>query len=212
MQDRYVKLAALILAVGAVAVACSSTSVKVVRSWVDPEMARGNVKKVFVIGVAENDTLRRAYEDTCVGFLKDLKYEAVPGYTLVGDPAQVDKDKVKAQLQQDGVTHVLVSRVVHREDVEEYHPPSYMTVGYAGYPGYYGGWNSYYAVGYSTVASPGYTSVKTVLSVESNLYDVNTEKMVFTGLSQAYPGGDPAATVNKYIQSLLYEMRAKGAL
>ena len=209
-----VTLVALALTIGAVAGACSS-NVKMVRSWVDPEMPKGSVKKLFVIGVTEQDSLRRAFEDTCVGLLKDIKYAAAPGYNLVSDPTHVDKDQVKAQLQQQGFTHVLVTRVVHREDVEEYHPPSTMYVGvggYGGYPGYYGGWYPYYSMGYSTVTSPGYVTSKTVLSVESNLYDINTEKMVFTGLSQAYTSDDPQGTVNQYLQSLFYEMRAKGAL
>jgi hypothetical protein len=209
----HVRLACLALAlvIAAVAGACSS-DVKMVRSWVDPQMPKDSVKKIFVIGVADNISLRKSFEDTCVDQLKALKYQAVAGYTLVGDLNQVDKDKVAAELKQDGFTHVLVTRIVHREDVEEYHPPSYVSVGYGGYPGYYGGWYPYMSVGYSTMASPGYTTVKTVLSVESNLYDVNTEKMMFTGLSQAYTSDNPYGTVNQYLQSLFYEMRAKGAL
>jgi hypothetical protein len=87
-----------------------------------------------------------------------------------------------------------------------------MTVGYGGYPGYYGGWYPYMSMGYSTVASPGYVTTQTVLSVESNLYELNTEKMVFTGLTQAYSSEDPQSTVNQYLHSLFYEMRGKGVL
>jgi hypothetical protein len=207
---RNVSLSALVL-LAAAAGACSS-DMKMVRSWVDPDMPKGSVKKIFVLGVTDQGTLRKWFEDTCVSTLKDLKYEAVPGYTLVSDLSNVDKDQVKAQLQQQGFTHVLVTRVVHREDVEQYHPPTYMTVGYGGYPGYYGGWYPYMSMGYSTVASPGYVTTQTVLSVESNLYELNTEKMVFTGLTQAYSSEDPQSTVNQYLHSLFYEMRGKGVL
>jgi hypothetical protein len=204
-------LAGTVLALGALAGACSS-DMKMVRSWVDPQMNKESIKKIFVIGVANEDALRKWYEDTCVGLLKDLKYDAVPGYTLVSDPDHADKNQVKAQLLQQGFTHVLVTRVVHREDVEQYHPPTYMTVGYGGYPGYYGGWYPYWSMGYSTVASPGYVTSQTVLSVESNLYEIASEKMMFTGLTQAYRSEDPQSTVNQYLHSLFYEMRSKGAL
>lgn len=209
-------LVALALVAGALTAACSSSgTMKTVRAWSDPEMTKGSVKKVYVIAVAENQALRKSYEDTCVQYLTDLKYAAVPGYQMVDDPTKVDKNELAAKLKADGVTHVLVSRVVNRQEVEEYHPPSTMYVGggyYGGYPGYYGGWYPYWSTGYSAVTSPGYTTTKTMLAVESNLYDLSTEKMVFTGLSEGSISEDPFATINKYIYSVMYEMRAKGVI
>jgi hypothetical protein len=190
---------------------CSS-SLKLVRSWADPGLSEGMVKKVFVIGVAQNDGVRRHYEDTFVELLQKAGCGAVQGYTLVPDPSEVDKQAIGALLKKDGVTHVLVTRLVARRDVESYHPPTYMSVGVGGYPGYYGGWGSYMSVGFSTVASPGYTTVSTVVSVESNLYDVSTEKLVWSGLSDGYLDDDPYSTIGPYIKSLIYAMRGQGVL
>ena len=201
--------------VGAAAVAalalgaCAGSSTTLVRSSVDPGFVQGSVKQVFVVGVAQNAIVRHSYEDTFVASLASIKVDAHPSYDLIPDPRQVDKDAVAVELKRRGVTHVLVTRVVQRRDVEQYHPPSYVSVGFGGYPGYYGGWGSYMSVGYTTVASPGYTSVQTVLSVESNLYELATEKLVWTGLSEAYPAGDPEATIKPYVKQLLWDMRAK---
>jgi hypothetical protein len=96
---------------------CSS-SLKLVRSWADPGLSEGMVKKVFVIGVAQNDGVRRHYEDTFVELLQKAGCGAVQGYTLVPDPSEVDKQAIGALLKKDGVTHVLVTRLVARRDVE----------------------------------------------------------------------------------------------
>src|SRR5262249_43047538 len=163
-----------------------SQSMKLVRSSVDPAFVPGSVKSVFAVGVSDSPIMRKEYEKTVVEALQSKTLKVTPGFDLIPDIKTVDKDAVAAELKKMGGTHVLVTRVVERREVEQYHPPSYVSVGvgYGGYPGYYGGWGSYMSVGYSTMASPGYTTTHTIVSVESNLYDLATEKMVWTGLSE----------------------------
>jgi hypothetical protein len=204
---------ALVLAalLSPVAVAACSQSMKLVRSAVDPAFVQGSVKSVFVVGVSNSPLMRREYENTFVTALQSSKLKVTPGSELIPDIETVDKAAVKAELEKRGVTHVLVTRVVDRKQVEQYHPPTYTTVGvgFGGYPGYYGGWGSYMSVGYSTMASPGYTTLHTVVSVESNLYELATEKMVWTGLSEGYPDDNPMDSFRPYINELIYDMKAK---
>lgn len=196
------------------AFAACSQDMKLVRSWSDPALQHGSVKSVFVVGVSESPIIRQSYEETFVQALQSSKLKVIPGRELIPDIKQVDKDAVAAELKKMGVTHVMVTRVVDRKQVEQYHPPSYVSVGvgYGGYPGYYGGWGSYMSVGYTTMASPGYTTLHTVVSVESNLYDLNTEKMVWTGLSEGYPNDNPTDSIRPYINQLIYDMKAKKVL
>jgi hypothetical protein len=191
-----------------------SQSMKLVRSSVDPSFVPGSVKSVFAVGVSQSPIIRKEYEKTVVEALQSKDLKVTPGFDLIPDIKTVDKDAVAAELKKMGVTHVLVTRVVERREVEQYHPPSYVSVGvgYGGYPGYYGGWGSYMSVGYSTMASPGYTTVHTVVAVESNLYDLATEKMVWTGLSEGYPDDNPTDSFRPYINQLIYDMKAKKVL
>jgi hypothetical protein len=192
------------------ALAACSQDMQLVRSSVDPAFVPGSVKSVFVVGVSTNPLMRKEYENTFVTALQSAKLKVTPGSELIPDIQSVDKDAVAAELKKTGVTHVLVTRVVDRRQVEQYHPPTYTTVGvgYGGYPGYYGGWGSYMSVGYSTMASPGYTTVHTVVAVESNLYELATEKMVWTGLSEGYPADNPTDSFRPYINQLIYDMKA----
>lgn len=191
-----------------------SQSMKLVRSSVDPAFVPGSVKSVFAVGVSESPIIRKEYEKTVVEAMQGKNLKVMPGFELIPDIKTVDKEAVAAELKKMGVTHVLVTRVVERREVEQYHPPSYVSVGvgYGGYPGYYGGWGSYMSVGYTTMASPGYTTLHTVVAVESNLYDLATEKMVWTGLSEGYPNDNPTDSFRPYINQLIYDMKAKKVL
>ena len=198
------------LALGALA--CAS-STKMLQSSTTPDFRQGSVKKVFVVGVARNELLRRIYEDSFVADLKKDKVEAEPGYKRIPDPdpKKIDKDAVAAGLRKDGFTHVLVTRLVSVEDRETYHPPSTMTVGvgFGGYPGYYGGWYPYMSMSYGYVTSPGYTTVNTVVGLETNIYDLETQKLVWTGLTQSWIDTSAEKEIPKVIYAVLWDLRSK---
>jgi hypothetical protein len=203
-------LGGLVLAMGAMA--CAS-STKMLHSSTTPDFRPGTVKKVFVVGVAQYDSLRRLYEDSFVIDLKRDKYEGEASYKRIPDPdpKKIDKDAVAAALVKDGFTHVLVTRVVNVEDRDTYVPPSTMSVGvgYGGYPGYYGGWYPYMSMSYGYVTSPGYVTVDRVVSLETNLYDLGTQKMVWTGMTETWLESTPEKNIPKVIYAVLWDLRAK---
>jgi len=206
--------AALAVAGAILTGACSST--KMVHAWSAPGFSKETVKKVLVLGISNNASLRRTYEDTFSVELEKLGYQAVSGYLWVPDATQLDRDAIVARIHAENVTHVLVTRLVNTKDIETYHAPTVVGVGYGGYgPGYYGSWSSYYSVGYTTVMDPGYTTVDTVVTLETNLYDASKEKdaLVFSGESQTWTDqAQSGSKINSVISRLVYEMRAKRVL
>jgi len=206
--------AALALAGTILAAACSTT--KMVHSWSAPGFTKESVKKVLVLGISPNASLRRTYEDTFSVELEKMGYQAVSGYLWIPDATQLDREAIIARIKKENVTHVLVTRLVNTKDVETYHAPTVVGVGYGGYgPGYYGSWSSYYSVGYTTVMDPGYTTVDTVVTLETNLYDASREKdaLVFSGESQTWTDqAQSGSKIDSVIYKLVYEMRAKRVL
>lgn len=203
-------LGGLVLTIGALG--CAS-STKMLHSSTTPDFRPGSVKKIFVVGVAQTDSLRRLYEDTFVADLKQSKYDGEASYTRIPDPdpKKVDKDAVAGSLVKDGFTHVLVTRIVSVEDRETYVPPTTMAVGvgYGGYPGYYGGWYPYMSMSYGYVTSPGYTTVNRVVGLETNLYDLASQKLVWSGMTQTWVDNEPEQHVREVIYAVLWDLRAK---
>jgi hypothetical protein len=95
--------------------------------------------------------------------------------------------------------------------------PTYAGVGYAPYgPRYYGGWGSYYSVGYSTMVSPGYVYTNDVVTLETNFYDAAKEQdaLLWTGQTETTlsPSDAAGSKIASVIQAVVYNMRAKGVL
>lgn len=214
--------AGLAVAAAALALLASACAVRteMVTSWAAPGASKTSVKKVLVLGISQNDGLRRTFEDDFVAKLKSRGYEAVAGYNWIPDASKLDLDALAARMKQEGVTNLLCTRLVGTKTVSTYTPPAvYTSYGYAPYgPGWYGGWGPYWSVGYSTAVSPGYTTVNDVVTLETNFYDATKSKdakdaLMWSGQSQTWiDSGPDKSHIDSVIGVVVYEMRAKGVL
>lgn len=205
----------LTLAAAAVALMASCSSTKIVHSWTAPGTTKATVKKVLVLGISSNPPLRRTYEDTFSVELEKLGYKSVSGYLWAPDAANLDREAIIAKIRAENVTHVLVTRLVRAKDVETYHAPTTIGVSYGYGPGYYGGWSSYYTAGYGAIVEPGYTTVDTVVTLETNFYDASKEKdaLVWSGESATWTDqAQSGSKIDSVVHALVYEMRAKGVI
>jgi hypothetical protein len=187
---------------------CGPTT-QLTSSWSDPAFANRGYKKIVVVGASPVTTIRRMYEDTFVADLKSRGVEGISSYTVVGEEQPIDKEVASAKLKEAGVDAVIVTRLIDRESVETYYPPTYSSVAAPG--PYYGGWYNYYSVGYTYMSSPGYVVEDQIYKIETNLYDVETDKLVWSGLTETTlsSGYAPEGEVKPLVTLLLTEMEKK---
>ena len=159
-----------------------AASTQLTSSWADPTAAGRSYKKIVVVGVTNKAPIRREYEDAWTHELAARGIEATPSYNFGGPDVKLDKDAAMSKLQEMGADAVLVTRLVDKESYNTYYPPSYSTV--AAPSPYYGGWYGYYSMGYSYMTSPGYVEENKVYRVETNLYDVHGDKLIWSGLTE----------------------------
>ena len=193
-------------ALAAVALVSCAASTQLTSSWADPAAAGRSYKKIVVVGVTTKAPIRREYEDAFSRELAARGIEATPSYNFGGPDKQLDKDAAMAKLQEIGADAVLVTRLVDKETVNTYYPPSYSTV--AAPSPYYGGWYGYYSMGYSYMTSPGYVEENKVYRLETNLYDVNGDKLIWSGLTETtlMSGDAPDAEIAPMIAALSMDM------
>lgn len=171
---------------------CSTTTLDSV--WRDPHYQGGKLKKVLVIGVARKETNRRLFEDQFSAQLKTYGTDAISSYTIIPSTEKLDKATVENEIKTLRVGAVLVTRLVNVKKEAEYVPTTRYTP--QSYPsGWYGG----YSRSYGNVNSPGYFVGYEVVSLETNIYDTQTEKLIWSGLSTTVLED----SVNKAIQSVI---------
>ena len=186
---------------------CGTTSLQ--SSWKDGEYT-GRLQRVLVIGVSKQALLRRQFEDAFVAELAKYSAVGVASYTFAPGTDQLTQETLQAKLQELGITHVLVTRLVDKKTVQEYVPGTVQTAFPGYYPAYYRGWYSYYNTCYGMTYTPGYTLERTYVSLETNVYAAGGEKLVWTGVTETELGEHAGQKVPEFIQVIFGELKKQG--
>jgi hypothetical protein len=171
--------------VTAVAVVSCGTSMKVTSSWKDPGYSGTPFQKILVVGLSRKETVRRTFESEFVTQLGKHGVSSVPSATTLPAGSEKDRELLKQTLVAGGYDGVIVTRLVDMTKETTYVPGT----AYAPSP-YYGGFYSYYYTAYPAVYDPGYLVESTIVQIETNLYDIRSEKLVWSGISEVV---DPQA-------------------
>ena len=158
--------------------ACTSTTL--VQKWHDPEYPGQKLQKILVLGVFKDDTRRRAFEQAFADQLIASGRRAVAGYSIVPDSADIEsKEAVVAAVKKAEADAVLITHFKGASTEERNVPPRVDYVPTMGV-GYYG----YYAPVYRAVYQPGYTIVDKIVSLETRVYALSNENLVWAGNSR----------------------------
>ncbi len=166
---------------------CANT--KISQSWVEPSNTK-SYNDLLIIGIAESEQNRRAYESYFIEELKSRKIEAEASYKLIKSDQTIDRDTVAKAIEGLDIDGVIVTHLVAVDEETVYRNTGYGG-GYGGYGGYYGaghygGMYSYYPQVNSYVNNPGYYTTHETYTLETNLYDVKTEELVWSARSRSF--------------------------
>ena len=104
-------------------------------------------------------------------------------------------------MQQDGIDAIIVTRLIDKKTEQVFYPP---TVTYFAPPRcYYNGWYNCYDTYYSYVSSPGYSTTYDIVRLESNVYDVSTDKLLWSGLSETFVDSGPDTQIRDVVTAIV---------
>jgi hypothetical protein len=177
---------------------CASTSLTHV--WKDATYS-DRIERVLVIGVTKNELYKRSFEDEFVSQFKANGVDAVAAFRVLPIKKKLDKAEINAKVKELGIDTVLVTRLVDRKTVETYFPPRVEKVYRGPYfgPRHHHNLHGYYRQSYDVVTHPGYTLVEKFIILETNLYNAETEEIIWSVSSETSLG----APSNKLIKSLI---------
>ena len=159
---------------------CAQTKLSAV--WRDPTYRGDRFNKIMVIGVADNPDRRRIFESQFVAAFKYRGVDAVSSLNLMPGEEKLSKEAIRSAIAGSGVDAVIVTRLVGIDVEYTQHPGGYTAVPAPYYNDLYG----YYSQAYVYVEAPPQIDAKETASLETNLYGVRDEKLIWTVLSKTF--------------------------
>jgi hypothetical protein len=199
---------ALVVAAAVTAAACASTSFR--SSWKNPTAEAGNFKgqKVAALVVSKEEGVRYGAEDALARELTARGIVGIAAYTLIPKELIQDKEKAKEFLEKANVAGVVAMRVVG-QDKEISSSPG----GYWGGPAYATFWGAgYYGWGWGGVYSPGYLQTDTIVIVETLVYSLPQNKLVWAGQSETTNPSKVGPFIKELTAKAAAEMKKQGLI
>jgi hypothetical protein len=180
-------------------------STKITKSWRDPESSINpqTFSKVIISAFIRDESGRRTVEDELV---KRLNGKGVASYTMnfSGLDTTAGSTALQDKLKSEGFDGAIVMRLVDVEKEVNYVPGTTYPTYYGRYGGYYGG---YYGYG-----SPGYYQEDKVYNVETNIYSLKTDKLMWSGTTATTNPSNLNKTINEIADVIADKMRQEGFL
>ncbi|MBW1774457.1 MAG: hypothetical protein JRJ82_16435 [Deltaproteobacteria bacterium] len=178
--------------------ACAST--ELTESWVDERYQGKPVSDILVIGVTDEKTIRRAFESKFVRRFKALGVDAVSSANAIStnELMKLDKAVILQAAHKYNSDSVLITRLMGVDEKTVYHRPAH----YGGFYGYYGHYHGY-------MHSSAYQTSQTFYRLETVLYDVKTEKPIWSILSRTWDRDSARQIIDEVIDVAIKDMRKK---
>jgi len=212
----------LTLCVSALMASCSP-STKLENSWRDPAVTINHTtfNKIMVAALLKNESTRRSVEEQLV---ERLKGKGIPSYTMlmVKDMTPENEERLKQKFDEKGIDGAIVMRLVDVNKKVAYVPGSTnVSAAYAmpagavpyganPYGAYGGGFYGYYGMSYSSYSSPGYYEESKTYYVETSLFSLKDNKLIWAGTTSSSNPDNLDKMINDIAGVISYQMRAEG--
>lgn len=204
-----------LIIIGIIMVACSSTDMT--GSWTSSDF-KGPIKKVYIVGIAKSEMNRRIFEDAFSNELFSQGVSSEASYRDITFSKEVNKEVVASKMAERGCDSVLLTRLVGQRKetvttpahVSGFSPgPYYGGYGHYGRPGYYSSWRNYYGHPYDVFYEPATTTERVILTVESVMYDLKTEQLIWSAQFETVVEGSIDKMIEKYVKEVAKDLKGK---
>lgn len=199
------KINALVMLLLLLATGCNTT--KITSAWKAPDIVPREYKKIMVLGlIHETDrNLREDMENHLVGDLKELGYNALSSYAEYGPKAfeKMDETEALTKLKDSAVDAVITIVLLDKKKEKNYVPERMF---YSPYGYYHNNFWGYRSALYVRIYQPGYYVTNTRYFWESNLYDMENQKLVYSLQTQSFDPDDTDLLGHQYGRLIVNKM------
>jgi len=189
----------------AVAVSIAADDIKFLSTFKSPDASTTTFvgKKVATLVIAEEDALRVSGEEALARELEARGITAVAAYRIVPKPELATADRAKPWFEKAGVQGVVALRPISKDKVREYGPATWTESYYSSF------WN-YYGYGWGVTYSPGVDRVNTVVVVETLLFDMASDHLVWASVTETKNPKELQPFISDLARVTLKEMQKQG--
>jgi hypothetical protein len=191
MKKIHVLFVLLLISAAFLLASCTTTTV-MTDVWKD-KTYQGKPQKIVVIMAAKSPDRRNLFEDRFSAELDARGNNSFQSYTIIPMEQLPDKEMVKSKIRSSGADTVLISRLVDTKEIESYRPEQREVYGIV-------------------FADYGYTGDVQVAYIETNIYDVKTEKLIWSGHSKTERTEGEQQLINAFIKVMIKKMSSAGII
>ena len=192
-----------------VLVGCATTTFT--SSWKAPDAQPLQFKpgdKVVALILTDNDAIRRSGEANLADELDRRGLVGIPGYILIPGGEERNEAKARAGIEAQGAVGVIVMRPKGQEEKVTVTGGYYSTPYYSNFWG--GGYGAgYYGYGWGGMYVPPQVYTDTYVSVETLVYDLRQNKLVWAGQTKSLNPRDVESFIAELATAIGAELRAK---
>jgi hypothetical protein len=194
----------LLLTITVCWVACVSPA-EMQQSWSNPEQKDSTklFQKILLVALLKDNYTRKVAEDKLAEEVKPrgvVSYNYLPNYG-----SSIDTGLISDRLKQDGFDGIVIMRLrtISKNMVN--------SPGNSGsYPPYYNSWSGYYSTTFPLYNAPGSYSTNDIYNIETNVYSLNTNRLLWNGVTTAVNISDKHQMIDKVIAIVKQKMKSEG--
>ena len=195
----------IVLMLALVAAGCSSS--KITTSWKAENTVPVKYNKILVLGLIRDvdRTLQQNMENHLVEDLKEMGYSAVSSLAEFGPKVfdKMEEDAAIAKLKNSGIDAVVTIVMLDKHKEQKYIPGNTY---YSPYSLYYNQFWGYRTTLYRRIYEPGYYVTETKYFWESNLYNMSTQKLVYSVQTESFDPVNSESMAHEYGKMIVTDM------
>jgi hypothetical protein len=176
---------------------CSGT--EIVEKQLDDAYTGKPVSNILIIAITGNEHNRRSFEKRFVAHLHQIGIGAVSSEEVIPMPPdlKMEREAIMDAVNQFKNDAVIVTHLMDKEVEDVY------TRGTSRNRGFHVFYSSRYNYSYDR----GYSSTSTSLRLETNLYDVKTDKLIWSGKSKTWSKDSAEQIISDVVKALIDTLR-----
>ena len=202
------RLSGLTLAATLALSATLAAAPKFISTWKAPEAANVSFagKKVATLIISDDQNLRMSGEEALVRELAAIGVpNAISSIRIVPTPEQREAEKARPWYEKSNVDGVVSMRLVNADTRKTWTPVVWSSPYYSSFWGYYG-------YGWSSINAAGYVREDAVVVVETLVFSVPMNKLLWAGVTETTNPKDAGAAIKDIVAACVKEMTKEGLI